>query len=54
MKLKEGFKTLRAELSKKADTKTVPAFIITGLEKLGYLLQSSGARSKYSNHAQSG
>ncbi|KPY65378.1 hypothetical protein FOM00_24930 [Pseudomonas sp. ST1] len=36
MTLKEEFKTLREELSKKPDSKIVPTFIITGLEKLGY------------------
>ncbi|RMV87608.1 hypothetical protein [Pseudomonas amygdali] len=36
MTLKEEFKILREELSKKPDSKIVPTFIITGLEKLGY------------------
>lgn len=36
MTLKEEFKTLRMELSKKPETKTVPEFIIEGLAKLGY------------------
>lgn len=36
MTIKEEFKILRSELSKKAGTKIVPEFIIEGLAKLGY------------------
>jgi len=36
MTIKEEFKILRTELSKKPETKTVPEFIIEGLAKLGY------------------
>lgn len=36
MTLKDEFKILRAELSKNPETKVVPEFIISGLEKLGY------------------